>query len=1164
MTIFLLPRCFVFSMMLAIAALLQAVETAAKPTDSVAPRALAAADSEPPPRDNDIANCYLPIDGGWQIRLTEDPAAARLKPGSAIGVVVDDARLHRRPLYPPADRTLVWTKEELARRERVPHRPLIVAANEPRFAIDLDAAGGPSGQLFLGLSLDSGPSKWLHQFTDLDVRYVEGRMEYTASDAAFPGVRVQLVLLPLADSVGLVLKLRVEGVSRPGELLWAFGGASDPAKDRDHADRLQHRFSPEHCKDNAVRWESGRFTLLRNGIALLRGGSSWPGPVGFGNPQKVLDSPGTLCASAGWCSATKAEEEPKRVAVQKVRLGKEPLEGWIVIGRGGKIESCLEDPRGAEELARARNRSIIERIVVRTPDPYLNQAMPMMALATEGLWGDVAILTGGWSWRSAYLGWRNWYGPLCYGWTDRVKRSIEEHCTLGLIREGPNRGAVGHMLEQPNSLSYNMDEVFIDHVRQYFEYTNDVDLMRKVFPVLKGIVEWESRRLQPDGEVPLYESSLDTWISDSHWYTRGQCTTASAYMLGAHRFLAELAEALGEDPSPYRQKAENIRNAMQHKLWQPRRGVFAEYLDTLGARQLHPEPELPTIYHSAEFGAAGPLQVYEMLHWADNNLRSESTPGGGRAYWSSNWAPNNGRSYTHSTYELAYAEQLNLALTNYLVGRADEAYAMLRSAICGIYNGPTPGGLSCHMHVDGRQRRNSEFADSVSMWGRVVVEGMYGIRPKRPRGVVELSPQFPTKWSEASIKTPYFNYRWKRDDRQVLVEWESPIATAIELRLPLRAKQIDEVTVDGKAATYQIEPGVGLVWLNVKSPSELHGVVSVSYAPAEIAPAPSVTWREGEQVALRLTDYSASGFLDPQGILRDARTEDGILRGTVAGEPGARLLYLKSGTEACPFWSPLIVRIEPEQPVVKRIWSPPAVKAKDLSMWMPVDMGNIFTASVTEVLGLVANASQPPPAPALEVNHAYWKEHITARVAPNNPSDAAWRQKIGPDQIGWTHDGIPFKSPKQGKNIAVVTRAGGFPSNLEVPVGACGKELYLMVSGMTFPAQSHVVNLRVTLNYSDGTKQCVDLVNPFDIGDCWGTWLGRFHDTAANGFENVGGRFGPPGSSAAGDLTQPIVVDTEAHLVKIPLRQGVDLRVLTFEAVANDVIFGLMGASILK
>ena len=762
------------------------------------------------------------------------------------------------------------------------------------------------------------------------------------------------------------------------------------------------------------------------------------------------------------------------------------------------------------------------------------------------------------------MGWRGWYGPLCYGWTDRIKHSIEQHSELGLIREGPNKGALAHALEEPDSLVYNMNEVFIDHVRRYFEYTGDVGLMRKLFPLLKGIVAWEDRRLQPDSNIPLYESSLDTWISDAHWYIRGQCTTASAYMLGAHRLLAVLAEALGEDPSPYRQKAERIRKAMQQKLWQLRRGVFAEYLDTLGARQLHREPELPTIYHSAEFGASSPLQIYEMLHWADNNLRRESMPGGGQAYWSSNWFPNCGRTYTHTTYALAYQEQLNLVLTNYLVGRGDEAYALLRSALCGMFNGPTPGNLCERMTVDGRQCGNSAFADTISMFGRAVVEGMYGIRPNRPGGVVDLSPQFPSTWSETSIKTPHFAYHWKREHNQIIVDWESPVATAVQLRLPLRAKNVEQVVVDGKAASYRVEAGVGLSWLYVKSPVGMRGVFSIAYILAEEALPRPIDWKEGDRVALRLADYRATELFDPQGVLANVRREGGTLQGTVAGEPGARVLFLKSGTDVCPCWSPLTVRLERKQPIPKKIWSPPEMKAKDLDAWTLLDLGNAFTTSVTDVLTQVAKASQPPPPPALGVNHDYWKVHISGRVAPNNPSDAAWRRKIGLDQIGWTHDGIPFRSPRQGKNIAVVTRAGGFPQKIEIPVHAGGKELYLMISGMTFPTQSHVVNLRVALDYSDGTKESMELVNPFDIGDCWSTWCDRFHDTTANGFENLGGRFGPPGSSAAGDLTRPVGVDTEAHLVKVPLRSGVDLRGFTLEAIANDVIFGLMGASILK
>ena len=130
-------------------------------------------------------------------------------------MVEGDCRLHRRPLYPPADRSLIWTPEQLAKIPRSSFRPLVVAYNEPRFLFDYHAAGGAMGHLFIGVTRGEA-SKWLHQWSDIAVRYVDGRMEYVLRDPAFDGLAIKLSAAPLAHSVGLIVKVDVAGEA-PGE-----------------------------------------------------------------------------------------------------------------------------------------------------------------------------------------------------------------------------------------------------------------------------------------------------------------------------------------------------------------------------------------------------------------------------------------------------------------------------------------------------------------------------------------------------------------------------------------------------------------------------------------------------------------------------------------------------------------------------------------------------------------------------------------------------------------------------------------------------------------------------------------------------------------------------------------------------------------------------------
>ena len=435
----------------------------------------AAAASEVPPADT--VNCYLPIEGGWRIRITADPKAPRREPGSAIGVVGDDprthrrpgcgylpergwdynfaagpwddARTHRRPLYPPVDRTLVWSKEEIAAGQRlVSFRPRILCANEPRVLIDRDNAGGHSGHLLLGLSVDGGASKWLHYFDNLDVRYVEGRMEYAVRDAAFPGVTVRLTVWPLAESVGLVMKLRVEGLSRPGELVWVFGGASGYTHYK-FTDGPAFRFSPDQCDENAVRWENGQFLLpaqecrvARRRQLLARGRGlrrSAQGPrhsrsarrLGTLVPRKETGGDAQLCCHA--------ENSVGQVAVGRADRRRRRRQDRIAVGR--------PPPRPSNSPGHEASRSPIA-LRSTPPDPYLDAAiaddlavdgrrMGRYRRSCTGRGHGTRLISAGATGtdRCAMAG------------TIAVRRSIQQHASLGLIRSGPDQGALSHSLE---------------------------------------------------------------------------------------------------------------------------------------------------------------------------------------------------------------------------------------------------------------------------------------------------------------------------------------------------------------------------------------------------------------------------------------------------------------------------------------------------------------------------------------------------------------------------------------------------------------------------------------------------------------------------------------------------------------------------------------------
>ena len=292
---------------------------------------------------------------------------------------------------------------------------------------------------------------------------------------------------------------------------------------------------------------------------------------------------------------------------------------------GETFASLRESPadlfRSAEDAWRAR----AGRLEVRTPVPELDAAARSNNASLDGIWRPPSFLHGAVRWGSGgwYLGWRGWYGPICAGDLDRVREAIRFHArhqieepAAGVQSRGAFAGFV-HFDGAQDRCGYDMNQVFLDHIRSYYAWSGDLETIREVWPAVKRCLEYERRQMDPDGDG-LYTNNLNTFISDGHHYDGGGCTQSSAYMHSILRFAADAAARLGEDPVPYRREAEKIRAAVQRFLWRERAGTFAEYRDTDGV--LHDAAEAPTIYHAVEFGLADPLQAVRATEYLSRRL----------------------------------------------------------------------------------------------------------------------------------------------------------------------------------------------------------------------------------------------------------------------------------------------------------------------------------------------------------------------------------------------------------------------------------------------------------------------------------------------------------------------------------------------------------------
>ena len=1073
------------------------------------------------------------------------------------------------------------------------------AGDKPEFTLYLPGRGG---NLRLGFKT-AGGTKWLFEADRVTSRYRPGSMLYEVRDPLLGAAGVlNVTVLALADTEGLVVRAELSGAAAPVELVWAYGGVNGQRGTRDGDIGTESvpiseyfQLKPEFCRNNTFVLEDRTFTLRAAAVTIV-------GLAPAGTTLAVADADRwstweDLAASA----SGPAPVLPVVIGRVVLRAGEPQFLALQRPPAAGAAASLLLPVFKFEELpavlaaTEEHFRELRNSVSVDTPDPYLNAAVGALNVAVDAAWDEAqgAIMHGAVAWRQRLLGWRGPYALDALGTHDRARRNFETWATrqntspipdqLPPPDEATNLARSEAALHSNGDISnshYDMNAVFIDALFRHLQWTGDLDFARRMWPVIERHLAWEERLFRrpfgPDKQ-PLYEAYASIWASDDLGYNGGGVAYASADNFAHHAAAGLIARRLGIDPRPYLQEATAIGTAMLDHLWLGDRGWFAEYKDLLGDQPVHPAAGLWSFYHPLDAGIPSSFEAWEMTRYVDTQIPHIPVRGPGvpadqpyEVLATTNWMP-----YSWSANNVVMGEVVHTALGYWQARRGEEAYRLTKAALlASMYMGISPGNVGSMDYLDVYRRESQrDFADGGGVLSRAVIEGLFGLAPNLFTGDLRVSPAFPESWGRASLHHPDVDFSFTRqgdtDTYYIEPHFEKPVS--LTLVLPFRREGISSVTINGRGESWgepQDAVGSPLVVFTTSIAPSFEVVINWNGKPIQHPPAP-VSVVQGSTADIKLPGLKALRVADTQGVLGEASLLPDGFHGEILGTPGARTVFVRVRQDTLEWWQPVALDVQPPPA--------PAVPVTDWTRSLaasasfdPVDLTPLLNDRVTQIF---KHEYRSPRSPYVSLGLpkqgiGAWAGHVNAMAEIDDRGlRSAARDAAGCFVLP---NGVPFATPGPGetKNILFTSRWENYPHEATVALAGRASHAYLLMAGSTYWMQSRLDNGEVVVTYTDGTTARLVLNNPVN-------WWPIDQDYFIDDFQfrrpepippRVDLKTGQvrlldPASFKGRGATVP---GGAANVLELALDPAKTLQSLTVRSLANEVVIGLMAVTLAR
>lgn len=1032
------------------------------------------------------------------------------------------------------------------------------------------------GQLHSGLAITPGKrspfwysrdidttSRWFHDSEDVVAEFKNGWMEYKLSQfsAWFPDVRVNMEAYPLLPDDGYLVHYKIT-TDQHVYFVAGFGGVAERARCGrfEYKGVPQREFSVEDAKGNVVELGKNRACVTQKEDGRnVRVATSFEANFSLGSAKAMSEPyPSTFLGGAP------EHDEDNVVKISAAIEPEKVLDGYILVLYNSD-EATLDKYLAMRNLIGYVKQQIYAKhacIDVSTPEKTLDLTIAPTVLAMDASWHKDAFYHGAFAYHTPFLGWRNWYAPTALGWGERVETTMAmwlSHITRGDVKDervwyydGESRyfhdgryheleNAVGRLPAfftveddatwKPYYGPYNMHECALDMMLYYIEWSGNLALAERYFDDMCAMADFETRIFDPDDDG-LYQNQLNTWISDGHNYNGAGCAQSTAYNYRANLVLSKIAKKIGRDGERFALRAEKIKRALNEKLWMPNEGVIAESLDTIGNCLLHPSVELPTVYHVMDSEMIDDFKAYRTLKFTENHLKSIVTPGTqGRLSYSSNWLPKK-----YSQCGIFPQENAHLALVYFKLGLKDAAKKILDGIADCYFTGKNPG-MAAHVQspMCTCDLGDMDFSDVSSTYLRLVVEGLFGIRINHLDNLITVQPGFPAAWEHASLTLGDIALDYHRHGSCEVFNVHSERREKKQLRIPMRASDIEAVMLDGVPVPYEIVSAPNNSFILVETEKVGRFQLRVMHGNGEL---PTVTSPEsvtaGGRISFLLAGAALIDVFDVSEALENVTVVGNKVYATAKDVPGDHTLFLHATVGEYDAW------LAADYDIVKEEVALPPLSDRP---FVPVDISAHFNCNMTEVHEKDYLSPRPKGfSMSLYRNGRYSHNAPQAGKVKNasgmlvmDVDDSFFRRAGG---TIYSPSGIPFATPATGENLACVSIFDVFPTALTVPLEGTGEEIAILFIASTFNLHAGVENVRVTVEYADGTKEDTSLVYPAAIDD----WL----------------------TSALTTESEVFYFNDTAHasVKRIRIDPKRALAAIKIEAIANEVIFGVAGISV--